>query len=418
MKLQLNKKPDSYQTDEDELQEEVGRFEKQTQNFVEDENKNAKPDNEWQKITHKKRKQESPQSGKNKKKQATGNNYWLSKTPKNTNQFAVLDSENEPLPSSNPPEKVFKPPPIFVDKVSNIQPLIALLSETVPNEYEIKTLRKQQVKIQPKTHETYKRIVSELEQKNTEFYTYKPKCERGFKVIMRNMHPSIDTQCLKNELSRLGHEVTNIWNIKSRYKKEPLPLFELVLVSKPNNKDIYSITKLMSNIIKFEPPRPKKIIPQCTNCQQHGHTKAYCRKKPICVKCAGPHESRSCPKKHWANEVKCALCNGNHPANYKGCSVYKQIYTHHYPSLRKTINEQLEPQHPSTSAERRENVQYSSVARNAIQNHQIPIGTQPQNQQTTSNKLPEIHEMLSGLNILMKQMSNLLTSISEKLSHI
>ena len=35
----------------------------------------------------------------------------------------------------NSTEKVEKPPPIFVDHVSNIQPLIDMLNEKVNNEY-------------------------------------------------------------------------------------------------------------------------------------------------------------------------------------------------------------------------------------------------------------------------------------------
>lgn len=33
-------------------------------------------------------------------------------------------------------------------------------------------------------------------------------------------------------------------------------------------------------------------------------------------------------------EPKCVLCDGNHPANYKGCIVYKQIQNKKFPKLR------------------------------------------------------------------------------------
>ena len=44
------------------------------------------------------------------------------------------------------------------------------------------------------TEDEVNKIVKELEIKKTEFYTYKPKIERGFKIILRGMHPSIDTE--------------------------------------------------------------------------------------------------------------------------------------------------------------------------------------------------------------------------------
>lgn len=83
----------------------------------------------------------------------------MSKTPQTSNQFALLDNEIPIQESSNPieKEKNIKPPPIFIEKVSNIQPLITLLSQTVPNQYEIKVLRNEQVKILPKCHESYKK---------------------------------------------------------------------------------------------------------------------------------------------------------------------------------------------------------------------------------------------------------------------
>ena len=31
--------------------------------------------------------------------------------------------------------------------------------------------------------------------------------------------------------------------------------------------------------------------------------------------------------------MQCILCNGNHPANYKGCAVYKQLQEKTYPAL-------------------------------------------------------------------------------------
>lgn len=33
--------------------------------------------------------------------------------------------------------------------------------------------------------------------------------------------------------------------------------------------------------------------------------------------------------------VKCVLCEGNHPANFKGCSVYKNLQNNKYPTLKK-----------------------------------------------------------------------------------
>ena len=52
---------------------------------------------------------------------------------------------------------------------------------------------------------------------------------------------------------------------------------------------MYDIEKLLNTIVKVEPPRHKKEIPQCIRCQQYGHTKNYCNRTPACVKCAKNH---------------------------------------------------------------------------------------------------------------------------------
>lgn len=41
------------------------------------------------------------------------------------------------------------------------------------------------------------------------------------------------------------------------------------------------------------------------------------------MKCAGNHQSSVCSKQH-NSAPKCALCEKNHTANYKGCEVYQK----------------------------------------------------------------------------------------------
>lgn len=214
---------------------------------------------------------------------------------------------------------------IFIDKVSNIQSLIELLNEHTIDNYELKILRNDQVKILSKTSEIYTTIIKQLEIKETEFYTYKPKQDRNFKVILKDMHLSSNTNEIKEALEDRGYIVNNIWNIKKRTTKKLLPMFIVELQPKHNNKLIYDIKSLTQCRFSFEPPKPKREISQCANCQQYGHTKAYCRRKPKCIKCAGNRNSINCARKSKSTDVKYVLCESNHLANYKGCIVYKNL---------------------------------------------------------------------------------------------
>jgi len=171
-------------------------------------------------------------------------------------------------------------------------------------------------------------------EKNTEFHTYKPRQDRSFRVVVRNLHTSTELQDIKQALTEKGHEVTNIWNAKQRSTNRPLPLHFIDLKLHPTNKEIYQITTLLHTIVTVDALHAKRAIPQCMRCQKYGHTKNYCRNSPKCVKCAEQHLTSDCPRKFHDTAVKCANCGDQHPANYRGCMIHKKLQQHLYPKLR------------------------------------------------------------------------------------
>ena len=48
---------------------------------------------------------------------------------------------------------------------------------------------------------------------------------------------------------------------------------------------------------------------------------------PRCVRCGKNHSSSICTKSN-ESPACCALCNEDHPANYKGCKTYKELQNH------------------------------------------------------------------------------------------
>jgi hypothetical protein len=74
--------------------------------------------------------------------------------------------------------------------VKNISPLIQLLEQIAKQQYEIKALADNQVKVQPKTSESYRTIIKALAEKRTEFHTYKLKEERSYRVVLKCSTPS------------------------------------------------------------------------------------------------------------------------------------------------------------------------------------------------------------------------------------
>lgn len=193
-------------------------------------------------TNNRKRNRNSPDNQITSRKQLK-HNYWLgpqyfSNIP-TSNMFEGLEDDGDS--DITPNEEVPKPPPIYVAKVSNINPLTHMLSEKVGNQYIIKTLNNGEVKIQPNNSEVYSIIVKELQAKNTEFRIYKPKKDRSFKVVLKYLHYSTDIENIKNEITSHGHDVMIVWNIKRRITKKPCSLFYVELKPNPDNKKIYEI---------------------------------------------------------------------------------------------------------------------------------------------------------------------------------
>jgi hypothetical protein len=71
-----------------------------------------------------------------------------------------------------------------ITDIKNISPHIHLLEQIAKEQYEIKGLAVNEFKAQPRTYESYRTIVKALAEKHTEFYTYKLKEERSYRVVL------------------------------------------------------------------------------------------------------------------------------------------------------------------------------------------------------------------------------------------
>ena len=207
------------------------------------------------------------------------------------------------------------------------------------------------MKVQTNTPEIFRKITRSLKEKNAAYHTFQLKTEKSYKAVIRGLHPKTNTGKISEELAKIGHQVRSINTINEYDTKQPLPLFLVELESRNNNKEIYDIEKLLNTIVKVEPPRHKKEIPQCIRCQQYGHTKNYCNRSPACVKCSKNHLTIHCPYSGKIEEVKCYNCNGNHPASYKGCEVTKQLQRKLFPPLRSRTITNTQAQQDSTKPE-------------------------------------------------------------------
>lgn len=177
------------------------------------------------------------------------------------NRYQILETvTNE---ESNEHQKDLKPPkpePIFVTGVIDIKKLKELLSTIVESEkYTMTTLRSGHiVKIMPTDVDTYKHIRANFITNDVSHYTYKLKSERAYRVVLRGLHSSEDTDQIKQELFELGHDVRQITNVIHKTTKTPLPLYYVDLEPKHNNKEIFKIKQINRIKIVFEAPYKNK----------------------------------------------------------------------------------------------------------------------------------------------------------------
>jgi hypothetical protein len=115
---------------------------------------------------------------------------------------------------------------------------------------------------------------------------------------------------IQAELETLGHKVRNVLNIRHRVTKEPLPLYFVDLEPQYNNKSIYDLQLLCHMKIVVEAPRKKNYVVQCTRCQSCGHTKSYCSRPYVCVKC-GANIIRHCAQKTLLPQLRVLYVAGS-----------------------------------------------------------------------------------------------------------
>ena len=249
----------------------------------------------------------------------------------NTPEENTIDKNNCNPTISTTPQSNPRPPPIYIYGVTNYRAMLNNLQEVIEAErFHTKTLSNNTVKVNTHSIEGYRQLIRHLNNENIVHHTYQLKQDRAYRIVIRDLHHSIPIEDIKEELQTYGHTARNIINIRHRVSKEPLPLFFVDLEPAANNKEIYKLEYLQNTKIRVEAPRIKNSIIKCTRCQDYGHSKTYCRKPYNCVKCGKSHASQTCTKPK-DTPATCALCDGNHPANYKGCTVYRDLKAKRYP---------------------------------------------------------------------------------------
>lgn len=327
-------------------------------------------------------------------------------------------AESIAMDSSNIPPKKEQIPPIFIanqhlDYNLLMKSLINLIGE---NGFFCKTTQKN-IKVQANSSDGYRQIINFLNaQKNAQFHTYQPQNEKPFRVVIRNLHPSIPCDEIKAALENFNLSVLQVVNIQQRQTKLALPLFFVDLVKDDNCKTIFDLTSILHTKIKVEEPHKRRELVQCQNCQDYGHTRAYCNYSPRCVRCGKNHISSSCDKPFDVPPT-CALCQGTHPANYRGCHVHKQLQKTRKPAS-KFPPQNVIPPPQQANPQATSQLTPPSNTQQQISYAHITSGSKPKSSPTTaytSDFTSSLNNFITEFKSIINPLLSLLTTVITQL---
>lgn len=213
-----------------------------------------------------------------------------------------------------------KMPPIVIEGTKGWQKVCQKIKE-MKAEYTTARTVKDGIKIVPKTANDHRQITKMLNEEKRSYFSYILPEDKKLHVVVKGLPVDADINEVKEELREIGFDDAEVTRMVSRRTKEEMSMY----IVKTNNKNIYKVDRLYNLTIRVEAVRKPRDPNQCYRCQRYGHGQSRCTFPQRCVKCSGPHAAKDCqlekPSDGKRNAV-CALCKGEHPANYKGCKEF------------------------------------------------------------------------------------------------
>ena len=138
-------------------------------------------------------------------------NRFSIRNPKVTNPTEQLEEH-----VNNTEDKVRKPPPVYIENVVNYPSMINHIQTTTSKDrFVCKTFANNSVKVNTKSADSYRKLIHPLKQGNVEYYTYQPRVERAYRVVIKNLHATITTDDIKDELQSIGFKIRNVVHIRN-----------------------------------------------------------------------------------------------------------------------------------------------------------------------------------------------------------
>ncbi|GBM99420.1 Nucleic-acid-binding protein from transposon X-element [Araneus ventricosus] len=210
-------------------------------------------------------------------------NFQQSQTPQNENECSIK-------------EKIPYVPPIVIDNPKNVPQLLQTLSALTEEIVTGRMISSDKLKIFPPTSEAHRKIQKQITKDGLKSHTFELNDEKKIKIVIRGLDPDDDVSVIMQELARQGFTPELCHPLRHRQSNKNMPLFLVVLPKIPKSKEIYYLEYIGQMRVSVESLRKKQTPGQCYKCQDYFHHSSRCTRDPRCMKCAGNHWSRDCPK--------------------------------------------------------------------------------------------------------------------------
>lgn len=250
-----------------------------------------------------------------------------SETPRSSQQKLVnptmqVEGSADETPVATEIEKTPKVPPIVLKNANDWTAVCNKIRDRKIN-YNKAKMTGVGLAITPATPNDYRSLAKMLNEDKKEFHTYALPEDKTTRAVIRGLPLNITCEEITIDLANQGVTAASVQRMRNRRSKQPLPLV-LVQTTKEQKDKLFQINRCCHLVIRIEPQRQPTGPSQCHRCQQFGHSQGYCTAAPKCVKCGGNHHSAECQKSR-DTPAKCANCNGQHPASYRGCARYAAV---------------------------------------------------------------------------------------------
>jgi hypothetical protein len=359
----------------------------------------------WQKVPTPRHSKKRKTCGSPPEQEGTSTENRFSNLPLDSTDEAPIEKNRKPS----------KPPPIVLNGIQDVNELRnLLLTVSTEDKFKLKILNKYTLHVLVGTPEEYKKIIILIRSNGLIGHTFTPKDSKCYRIVIKNLHHTTPHEAINEAVEATNNKVKGeIINARYGPDKTPTSTFFVNIEPSVNNPAAKKIEYIYNQKVKIEDPRKSKGIVQCQRCLQYGHSKNNCMRPYQCVKCAGPHKSSDC-KKDRATPATCGLCSCDHPANYKGCQIYKDLLARRNKNSSPRVRPPAQTTPASTAMDNP--IPNTSKDKNSTDNSQqrsYAEVTNGNNNQKYHNKLEEILVKQSEkMDLLIQQIGSLVGLIT------